>query len=98
MDNVNVDEHGDLWLGVPNIVIFDYNTNFSKPCPGSVLQMKLTKVDNKNAPFKVDDIREVFSNSGTGDFKCVSSALFYRGKLLVGNPFSNLMYCEVLSV
>ena len=93
-----MDEDGDLWLGVPNIAFLGYSADFSKPCPGSVLQMKLTKVDNKNVPFKVDDIREVFSNSGTGEFKCVSSASFYRGKLLVGNPFSNLMYCEVLSV
>ena len=77
------------------MAFFHYIANFTKPCPGAVLQVKLSK-QNDSVPFKVDDIREVFSNSGDGEFKCVSTALFYRGKLLVGNPFSNLMHCEVL--
>jgi hypothetical protein len=98
LDNVNVDEDGNLWLGVPHFDMFHYNHNFSKPCPGAVLQMKLSKVEDGKVPFKVDDIREVFSNSGKGEFKCVSSALFRRGKLLIGNPFSNLMYCDVVAV
>lgn len=80
-----------------NFGIFDYSSNFTKPCPGSVVQVKLTRNDDSKEPFKVDDIREVFANNGTGDFKCVSSAMFYRGKLLVGNPFSNLMSCDVLT-
>ena len=100
MDNIDVDENGDLWLGVANFAILDYSSNFTKPCPGAVLQVKLskvTKVEGSKVPFKVDDIREVFANSGTGEFKCVSSALFHRGKLLIGNPFSNLMYCDVVA-
>ena len=61
--------------------------------------MKLSKiVEGGKVPFKVDDIREVFSNDGKGEFKCVSTALFHRGKLLIGNPFGNLMYCDVVAI
>mgnify|MGYP002803903039 FL=1 len=99
LDNVNVDKDGNLWLGVANIAIVDYSKNFSLPCPGAVLQMKLSKVvEDGKVPFQVDDIREVFSNDGKGEFKCVASALFHRGKLLIGNPFSNLMYCDVVAI
>ncbi|XP_028404309.1 serum paraoxonase/arylesterase 2-like [Dendronephthya gigantea] len=98
LDNVNVDKNGDLWLAVANMAFLDYIANFSNPCPGAVLQVKLSKQEDDRVPFKVDDIREVFSNSGDGEFKCVSVASFYNGKLLVGNPFSNLMHCEVLVV
>ena len=98
MDNVDVDANGDLWLGVANFLYLDYSSNFTNPCPGAVLKVKLSKVENGNVPFKVDDIREVFANSGEGELKCVSTASFYRGKLLIGNPFSNLMYCDVVAV
>ncbi len=98
LDNVNFDENGDLWLAVPNIAFLEYISNFTKPCPGAVLQMKLSKVEDGKVPFKVDDIREVFSNSGKGEFKSISAAMFHRGKLLIGNPFSNLMYCDVVAV
>lgn len=98
LDNIVVDENGDLWLGVGSLAIIDYSLNFTKPCPGKVLQVKLSKNENSNVPFKVTDIHEVFSNSGDGTFKCVSTALFYRGKLLVGNPFSNLMFCEIVAI
>lgn len=98
LDNIIVDENGDLWLGVGSIAIIDYSLNFTKPCPGKVLKVKLSKNENEKVPFKMDDIREVFSSSGEGEFKCVSAALFYRGKLLVGNPFSNLMYCEIVAI
>ena len=98
MDNVNFDENGDLWLGVANFAILDYSSNFTKPCPGAVLQVKLSKVEDGKVPFEVDDIREVFSNNGKGEFKGVSAAMFHRGKLLIGNPFSNLMYCDVVAV
>ncbi len=69
MDNVNFDENGDLWLGVANFAILDYSSNFTKPCPGAVLQVKLSKVEDGKVPFEVDDIREVFSNNGKGEFK-----------------------------
>jgi hypothetical protein len=99
LDNINVDENGDLWLGVANFAILDYSADFTKPCPGAVLQVKLSKVEDGKVPFKVDDIREVFSNSGNKEeFKCVASVSFHHGKLLIGNPFSSLMYCEVVAV
>ena len=95
VDNVNVDTNGDLWLGIANFAFLEYSKNFSKPLPGKALQVKLSKDENGKVPYKVDDVREVFSSSGIGDFKGASVALHYRGKLLVGNPFSNLMYCEI---
>ena len=81
-----------------NFLYLDYSANFSRPCPGAVLQVKLSKMEGGDAPFKVDDIRKVFSNSGQGEFKCVSVAAFYREKMLIGNPFSNLMYCDIVAV
>ena len=81
-----------------NFLYLDYSANFTRPCPGAVLQVKLSKLEGGDVPFKVDDIHEVFSDSGQGEFKCVSGAAFYRGKMLIGNPFSNLMYCDVVAV
>ncbi|XP_028404236.1 serum paraoxonase/arylesterase 2-like [Dendronephthya gigantea] len=97
-DNINFDDNGDLWIGLSNYGVTEFASNYTKPCPGAVLQVKLSKQENDRVPFKVDDIREVFSNSGEGEFKCVSTAVSYREKLLVGNPLSNMMYCEVLVV
>ena len=97
LDNIDVDDDGHLWIGVANFAMMEYNANFTKPCPGSLLQVKLSKLENGRVPFRVDEIREVFSHSGEGDFKCVSTALFYREKLLIGTPFSNAMYCDVLA-
>ena len=97
-DRVNVDENGNLWIGIAKFAILAYCSNFTKPYPAAVLQVKLRKQENDSVPFILDDMREVFSNSGDGEFKCVSSASFYQGKLLVRNPFSNLMYCEVHAV
>ena len=97
-DNIVADEDGHLWIGVISFAMMEYNANFTKPCPGSVLQVKLSRVENGNVPFKVDEIREVFSHSGEGELKCVSTALFYQKKLLIGTPFSNLMCCDVVAV
>ncbi|XP_046856650.1 serum paraoxonase/arylesterase 2-like [Xenia sp. Carnegie-2017] len=95
LDNINVDEEGHLWLGVAHFDFVAYSSNFTRPCPGAVLQVRLSKSGNPEVPFNVDDIREVFGNDGKGQVKCVSSGLFYRGKMLVGNPFSSFVYCKV---
>ena len=69
-DNIVIDENGDLWLGVGSVAIIDYSLNFTKPCPGKVVQVKLSK-NERDVPFKVDDILEVFAFSGDGEFKVV---------------------------
>ena len=99
LDNVFVDESNNLWIGSLGQVFacMEYSTNFSKPCPAKVIQVKLSQESKENVPFKVDDIVEFYSSRGEGNIKAASSAVMYQGKLLIGTVFSNLMYCDIVA-
>lgn len=99
IDNVFLDESNNLWTaGAAGLSYLEYNKNFSKPCPAKGFQVKLSNQNDDKAPFKVDDIIEVYATRGDGDAKCASSAVFYKGKLLIGSPFGNLIYCTIAAV
>ena len=98
IDNIFVDEMGHLWSGAGGIAILEHSKNFSNPCPSRVFQLKLVRDDSDEIPFKLAEVLEVYSNRGDGEVKAASSAVFYKGKMLVGTVFGNLMYCEIVAV
>lgn len=101
LDNINVDdETGNLLTaGLTQAPAYmEYNKNLTKPCPSKVFIVKLSDKNSDDVPFKIDNIVEVYSGTGEDDFKCASTAVTYKGNLLIGSIFDNLMYCEVLAM
>ena len=91
---------GHLWSGGTTIALLEFYKNFSKPCPSKVYQMKLVKEESGEIPFTVQEVLEVYSTNGvkTPGLRGASSAAFYKGKLLIGTVYGNLMYCDVIAV
>lgn len=96
VDNVVVGGNGDLWIsGFP--VAFDFfkhEHNLSHPCPSLAITVRLGRAQSTGEVFPDFELREVYSNNGH-ELKGSTVAAEYKGKLLIGTVFDNLLYCNI---
>ncbi|KAL4236459.1 Serum paraoxonase/arylesterase 2 [Mactra antiquata] len=87
IDNIEVDEDGDLWIGSHPITYKVIDPTLSLLPPGQVIRVKM---DN-NA---VSDIEIIYQDDGTN---CAGStaATYVAGKMIVGTVREQTVVCEV---
>eukprot|EP00118_Oscarella_pearsei_P014036 m.117577 g.117577 ORF g.117577 m.117577 type:complete len:374 (+) comp37616_c0_seq1:192-1313(+) len=95
-DNVFVDLTGDIWLGChPRLLkVADCLHSTSKPCDSHVLLLKLGQESEQGLPFPDYSLEQIYYDVGD-QHKASSVAVHYKGQMLVGSIFDNVLFCEV---
>ncbi|XP_053395644.1 uncharacterized protein LOC123523548 [Mercenaria mercenaria] len=89
VDNIDVDENGDLWIGCHPITwkIADFFNLFGATPPSQVIRVKIRD-------HTVDDVEEIYRDDGQ---ECSGStvASYQRKKLVIGTVFQQTVVCDV---
>ncbi|XP_060580723.1 serum paraoxonase/arylesterase 2-like [Ruditapes philippinarum] len=89
VDNIEVDEKGDLWIGChpTTWMIVDFLNIFGVTPPSQVIRVKIRDS-------LVDDVEEIYMDDGT---ECSGStvASYQKDKLIIGTVYKQTVVCNV---